>query len=96
MPFNEVLKSITTEDDANETYEPLRIAFLTVVLLAALGTLTYIGLSVWEVVVQKNDFEPVNYATGLAAIIAGFGALIAQTGVGLWVSSKQQSDAGGK
>lgn len=83
-----MLRTILTEDDADRVYDPLRIAFLVFVSQVGLGVFTFIGLAIYN----ASRFDPISFATGLAAIAAGGGALIGTTGAGLWVSSLQKKE----
>ncbi len=64
-----------TEDEANKTWDPLRIAFVMTVIVAH-------ALQVYAVVVLGKDFDVQSYCIGM-------GTLIGVTGVALWASSKQ-------
>jgi hypothetical protein len=68
-------RDLMTEDDANTTWDPLRIAFLLTVVIAQ-------SLIVYSVVALGKDFDVQSYCIGM-------GTLIGVTGVGLWASSKQ-------
>ena len=71
-----MLRSIITEDDADQVYDPLRIAFLVTVVVA-------IGLQVYTVVWQDNAFNIQDFGIGM-------GSLLGATGAGLWASSYQK------
>jgi len=71
-------RDLLTEDKANSTWEPLRIAF-------AIAFLTAVGLQIFDVVVNGKEFD-------VQAFGIGIGGLILTTGGGLWASSNQKDE----
>ena len=82
------LRSIITEDKNDTVLDPLRIAFLVFASQVGIGVFVFLGLAIYN----ASKFEPVSFATGLAAIAAGGGALLLTTGGGLWMSSRQKDE----
>lgn len=72
------IRSIITEDKADETLEPLRIAFLIAFAVSQ-------ALTVYTVVWQGNAFDIQAYGIGI-------GSLLATTGAALWASSHQKDE----
>jgi hypothetical protein len=72
------LRSIVTEDKADETADPLRIAFL-------IAFATGIALQVYTVIVQGNAFSIQDFGIGV-------GSLLATTGAALYASSHQKTE----
>lgn len=72
------LRSVVTEDKADEVPDPLRIAFL-------IAFATGIVLQIYTVVVQGNMFSIQDFGIGV-------GSLLATTGAALWASSHQKDD----
>lgn len=71
----EPLKHLVTAKDG-ETYAPSRVYWL-------LAALTQIGLSVWAVVVHRQDFSSTDFGTGMGLILAAGGA-------GVWLTRKTE------
>ncbi len=59
------MKDLITDYDG-ETLETGRVA-------AVLGILTFIGLSVWVVVMQGKDFDMLSFGGGFGALVGGLG-----------------------
>lgn len=72
------LRSIITEDKADDVIEPLRVAFLIAFAVA-------MGLQLYTVIVQGNAFSIQDFGIGT-------GSLLATTGAALWASSHQKDE----
>lgn len=72
------LRSAITEDAADETLDPLRVAFL---VAFAVG----IALQVYTVIVQNQPFSIQDFGIGV-------GSLLATTGAALYASSHQKEE----
>lgn len=72
------IRKLTTSRD-NQTPDVIRIGAL---LIGA----QFLVLAGWDIAVSGNPFDPANYGTGAAAILAA-------TGAALWAKRKDEPDA---
>lgn len=73
-PAAGLLRTISTEDDANRVYDPVRV-------IAVSGAVMFFGLTIWTVMVQGHEFQYLGFG-------AGFGALLTALGAALYMKSK--------
>jgi hypothetical protein len=71
------IKDLLTSKDG-VTYAPSRVYWL-------LGSLTQIALSVWAVVVLRENFNSTDFGTGM-------GLILTAGGVGVWLTRKTEPD----
>lgn len=69
-----MLRTISTEDDANQVYDPVRI-------IAICGAVMFFGLTVWTVCIQGHEFRYLEFG-------GGFGALLGALGAALYMKAK--------
>lgn len=60
------LKMISTEDDANAVFCPVRVVWL-------LGSLVFLGLSIYGAW-QEKKFDPQQFGVGFGSLMGGSGA----------------------
>jgi hypothetical protein len=79
-----LLQVLSTEDEANQVYDPIRIQFIIGCVVTLLAMFTFIGLAI----VKADTFNPSSFGTGFAALLAGLGTYIGGTGAALFMNAK--------
>lgn len=74
LPQAGLLKTISTEDDDNSVYDPVRV-------IAVAGAIMFFGLTMWTVMVQGHEFRYLEFG-------GGFGALLGALGAALYMKTK--------
>ena len=82
-----LLRILSTEDDANRVFDPIRIQFLVGSCIALLAMFGYIVFAGYHAIYDKT-FDPVAYGTGFAAILGAFGTYVATNGVAIFMLAK--------
>lgn len=62
-----VVKTMLTEDDANQVWDPVRV-------MAWAGAAMFVVLTVYTVIWQGHEFRYLEFGAGLAAILSALGA----------------------
>lgn len=66
MIGSKLLRSISTEDDDDKVFCPVRVIWL-------LGSLVFLGLTVYDAW-QEKKFDPQQFGTGFGVLMGGGGA----------------------
>lgn len=64
-----LLKTITTEDDANKVYDPVRIIAVALAIL-------FIVLTAWSVIVQGHEFKYLEFGGGAGGLLTAVGGAL--------------------
>lgn len=92
IPKAGIIRILSTEDNANRIWNPLRIGFLLTMLAAILIAFALAFTLVYCVVHKIALPERIGeYCTGVGVIFGGIGTLIGGTGAGLWADAKAPS-----
>ncbi len=87
MSFMDILKTITTEDDANKVADPVKLVWLTGAIIYMFAGLAFIimgAITVWRL---KTAFDYQSYGIGIAAWGGGFGTYVLTGAGALWAKA---------